>query len=160
MATLSGVINDTGTTTVTATDTVTGNAKLEGHGSFDLSTSGAEIVSGLQDVKLINVNDTISGEGFIGASDNGGNLLILNLINDAGATIEANVASAVLRIETNTLATNLGAIEAIDGGTLEFDNQDVNNGLSGKIVASGANSIVQISIARSTGARSRQRTVA
>jgi hypothetical protein len=116
-----------GFTTLLLTDS--GTVTLQGGGTVTLSSStaggsgDAYIAQAAGGETLINVNNTIQGEGIIG--DNG-----LTLINQAGGTINANSTGVgVLTTLTldNVVLTNAGLIEATNNGVLNIDGVTVNN---------------------------------
>ncbi len=71
------------------------------------------IVSDLSAESLVNVNNTISGSGAIGDS-------FLTLQNDQNGVIDANAGTLTINTGSNTV-TNLGVMEATNGGTLAID---------------------------------------
>ncbi len=106
------------------------NASLSGGGTLTLSPSGngTSIINETSGgATLTNVDNTIQGQGQIG--NNG-----LALVNQAGATINANVAAALL-INSSGI-TNAGLLEATGSGTLQT-NTTVNN-TGGTLAASGS----------------------
>ena len=103
------------------------NTTLTGGGSVTLSNdSGNVITTGTPGTTLTNVNNTISGVGSIG---NGSGL---NIVNDASGIIDANVSGGTLTINpyNNTVGTttNLGTLEASNGGILTVENTVTNTG--------------------------------
>jgi hypothetical protein len=128
--------------TLTIADTVT----LQGGGTVVLMSTGdsTEIVGSAPDsgspAELDNVNNTISGVGTIGADD--GQLM---LTNEAGGTIDANVNGGTLTLDTGHTINNAGLLEATNGGTLDVQDNTINNtgiattaGNEGILVASGS----------------------
>lgn len=115
----------------TAVLSIRNNTTLSGGGAVFLSLaagSGTAFLSGGSGVTLTNADNTIEGAGIIG--NNG-----MNLVNQAGGTIDANASQGTLQLISGTV-TNQGTIEATGGGTLSFQASVINAG--GTIEANGA----------------------
>jgi hypothetical protein len=93
------------------TITVDGTATFQGPGTFTLDGPGAKIVG---DAGTLDNLGTIAGAGTIGSCDGD-----LSLINNG--TIDANVCGQTLTIGTGEPITNLGTLEAANGGRLLVD---------------------------------------
>ena len=79
--------------------------------------TSANIIDGTSPADVLtNVDNTISGVGWIGSGD--GNL---TLINDAHGTIEANVTGGALILDTGNDIKNDGLLEAANGGVLKVE---------------------------------------
>src|SRR5579863_8731997 len=141
---LQGTINNTGTIQVNATInntflTAAAAATLTGGGVVTLTESGgggnAAISTANGQQTLTNANNTLQGVGIIGWDG-------LIVVNQAGATINANAPSSAGALLVNTASlTNQGLLEATSGGTLDLQNTFLNAG--GTILAKGSGSTVQ-----------------
>jgi uncharacterized repeat protein (TIGR01451 family) len=141
---LSGTINNGGVIQIAATGNITElqvsggqNVLLTGGGTVTMSSSGngtpiIDQTSGGS--TLTNVNNLIQGQGQIGVNG-------MALVNQAGGTINANAAGALL-INASTV-TNQHLLEATGGGTLQINTTVSSPG--GAIAATGAGSAVQFS---------------
>jgi len=128
---------DAGPTTMVVGSGTQPTVTLQGGGMVTLSTPvaggfGATIQPAVNGGTLVNVDNTIQGEGLIG---NGG----LTLINEVGGIINANSGGGAL---TTTLlldgtggVTNTGLMEATNSGVLEINTTTNNTG--GTITANG-----------------------
>ena len=138
MTTISGIVDNTGVINVDPSDdTLTvaaGGATLEGGGQIDMSDSAGNIIEGINDADLTNVNNTIVGAGSIQS---------LTLVNDKKGVIDAIYSDNPLYIETGEPTTNQGMFEATAGGVLYLSGETVNNA-SGTIRALGAGSVVDL----------------
>jgi fibronectin-binding autotransporter adhesin len=109
---------------------IASNTTLTGGGSVTMSNDGGNNIStGTPGTTLTNVNNTISGVGNIG---NGSGL---NIINDASGIIDANVSGGTLYIVPSNggstpmgTTTNLGTLEASNGGILTVEDTVTNTG--------------------------------
>jgi hypothetical protein len=99
-----------------------------------LSGDTDSIVGGKGTDTLSSAN-TIEGAGTIG----GESLVFSNL---AGGVVDADVSGHTLVLDTGTTVTNLGLLEATNGGTLEIDDNVCNVG--GTIAAYGCGSVVEL----------------
>jgi hypothetical protein len=106
---------------------------LTGGGIVELNGGTSNLIYGAAsgDV-LTNVNNTIQGSGNIGNNSMG-------LVNQG--TIDANLTSASLKIQTSSGVTNTGVIEATNGADLYLVSDTYNNA-NGTILSSGTNSTV------------------
>ena len=134
---LGGTIDNTGTIVLnssgdhTELQIIGDGVTLEGGGQLTLSDSSANTIVGTgPNDTLTNVDNTISGAGEIGSGDG-----TLTLVNDAHGTIEANDAGGTLTLETGTIITNNGVMEALNGGTLQI--LDPVTGSGSAIIAGG-----------------------
>ena len=140
---VAGTISNDGLISVEATANNTflqiqGAVSLTGAGKLTLSTSGGGTAIVNQSVGgsvLTNVGNTIDGFGQIG--NNG-----LALVNQAGGTINADVAGKALAINAGAV-TNSGLLEA-GGGALQLSGATYNN-TGGTIASNGGGSTVQFS---------------
>jgi fibronectin-binding autotransporter adhesin len=132
---------------------LTGNTTLQGSGgtvTLSTSTNGgggsAWLYNNTENVTLTNINNTISGEGQIGAGQ------LMTLINQTGGTVNANfnggAFTSTLELDLGGLTTNggvgitnTGLLEASNQGTLEIASTIVNN-QNGNITVNGANASV------------------
>jgi hypothetical protein len=129
---LEGTINNTGSIASgidSYMDVDAAGVTLEGGGTISLDESGSFIFSNAASAELTNVNNTISGEGFIG--DNGSNAL--TLINKG--VIDGNGSDALIIDTGSNAVTNTGTLETV--GTLSelYIASSVTN--SGKLIANG-----------------------
>ncbi len=144
---ISGTIVNTGSFTLNANGNLTrlvldADTTLSGGGtvtlaSLDPNSSQAQITGGHV---LTNVNNTIQGQGNLGANST-------QFLNQAAGVIEANVNGKAIYVDPSGSGfVNQGLLQAIGGGILQlsgngggsFDNT------GGMILASGANSVVQL----------------
>jgi hypothetical protein len=121
--TLLGVIDNTGTITLASADTnvslLAGDAAakittLQGAGKVVMTDGDDTIIdAGVKGDTLINVDDTISGNGTIGTG---------NLIFDNGGIVDATGGSPLfIELSTATASANSGNLEATGGGDLELE---------------------------------------
>jgi hypothetical protein len=154
---LDGTIDNAGTIAINSTGDVTeiqitgSGATLVGGGQVTLSGGAAEIIGTNAADVLINVDNTISGAGQIGAGDGA-----LTLTNEGQGTIEANVANATLALNMGAVINNSGVLEATNagtllvadtvsnsgtleaiGGTLHFESSVINSGAGGAVIGGG-----------------------
>ncbi len=112
------------------------NVILKGHGSINLSNSGANrIYANSGNDVLTNVDNTISGAGQLGAGQ-------LNLVNDSAGVIDANRSTALTLSFGGGLMTNEGLLEATNTGGLSIVSTIDNAG--GTIRASGTGVAVSL----------------
>jgi YVTN family beta-propeller protein len=144
---LLGTINNTGNFQVNAGANNTfmameGPVSLTGNGSVTLSSTPGAGNAALSSVNgnqvLTNVNNLLQGTGLIGYG-------VLELVNQAGGVINANVPGAInsLTLDPVAVFTNQGLLEATGGGTLSVNSATVNN-QTGTIQVNGASSTVEI----------------
>ena len=115
---------------------VNGDITLAGSGTVVLSGDTDSIVGGKgADTDTLSSANTIEGAGTIG----GEGLIFSNL---AGGVVDADVSGHTLVLDTGTTVTNLGTLEATNGGTLEIDDNVCNVG--GTIAAYGCGSVVEL----------------
>lgn len=145
-ATVLGTINNTGSILMAGTGGSTvlniggaggSTTKLEGGGTLTLQGGNNTLIYNTVNTSqtLENFDNKIVGVGKIGDNNGGYNL---TLQNDVGGTVNANVNSGTLTLNTNT--TNLGTLEATGGGTLAIVNATVNNN-SGTISTDGTSQV-------------------
>ncbi len=122
---------DAASKTLTLNGSTAGGAVLLGAGSAIIATSSGQT--------LDNVNNVITGQGTIGAGGSGNTDLTLK--NESAGTIDANVATKTLTIDTGNTISNAGLLEATAGGIL-----DVKDALSNSddVTASGSGSKVTL----------------
>ena len=126
--------------TLTIADTVT----LQGGGTVDLQTATEQIagtISGdssgvLSPGTLDNVDNTITGTGYIGAGD-----ATLTLDNETSGTVDADGAGSFITLDTGNTITNAGLLEATNGGTLYIDDGVTNTG-TGTMEADGSSLLI------------------
>jgi fibronectin-binding autotransporter adhesin len=84
------------------------DATLQGGGTVTLADvgAGAPLLAAKNEQTLTNVDNTIQGTG----------ISFVNLVNQAGGTVDANVSGHSLLL--SNLTTNAGLLEATSGGTL------------------------------------------
>ena len=101
---------------------VNGDITLAGSGTVVLSGDTDSIVGGKgADADTLSNANTIEGAGTIG----GEGLIFSNL---AAGVVDADVSGHTLVLDTGTTVTNLGTLEATNGGTLEIDDNVCNIG--------------------------------
>jgi fibronectin-binding autotransporter adhesin len=154
--TIHGTINNTGAivlagqgngTNLYVGNNSTGTTTLTGGGTLTLQNSdhnNATVIYGDNNQLLENVNNTIEGEGQIGA----GHGMLLQ--NDASGVVNANVSGQTLYLN-GTGVTNNGLLTATNGGTLEIYNQTVINGTGMITTDSGNGSAVLLNAATIQG---------
>jgi hypothetical protein len=129
--TLKGAIDDSGTINVN-TGAPTGRVvdlivdpagvTLTGAGAITLNGDGnGHIVGGAAGAVLTNVDNTISGAGYIGGA-------YLTVINQAKGVIDANAAGALTLSAGSTTTVNAGLIEATGAGGLTVAGAITNTG--------------------------------
>ncbi len=131
------VTNDGTITLVQGSDPsliINGDLTLAGSGTVVLSGDTDSIVGSGGGDTLSNAN-TIAGAGTIG----GEGLVLSNL---AGGVVDADASGHTLALDTGTTDTNLGVLEATNGGVLEIDDNVCNVG--GTIAAYGCGSVVEL----------------
>jgi hypothetical protein len=138
---LEGIINNTGQIDVFEPPNLAidaAGATLEGSGTISLF--GGRIDSNSASAKLTNVNNTISGYGFIG----GNGTDAMTLINGLKGVIDGSSTAEPLVIDTGTnIVKNNGTLEATGGGELYIASPVTNAGGNliandGELVAAGA----------------------
>ncbi len=153
---LGGMIDNTGTIALNSTgqqaelELVGNSVVLAGGGQVTLASDALVAGTGATST-LTNVDNTISGAGQIGIGDG-----TLSLVNAAHGTVDANIAGALLALDTGTTIENLGLLEASNGGslvvadevsnsgtlaahggTLHFENAVVNSAAGNAVIAGG-----------------------
>ena len=110
---LSGIIDNTGTIELNSTGSATDleliehGITLQGHGQVILSDSGENVITGtVSDVKLTNVDNTISGAGHLGDGQ-------MTLVNEG----------TIIATGTNALDIDTGTNVVVNTGTLGSDRQ-------------------------------------
>jgi hypothetical protein len=141
MTTLSGVIKNKHILKIDGTVDVVGATTLEGRGEVLFTASSSMITVSGQDETLTNVNNVIAGEGGIF----GAGFDHLALTNEVGGIIDASVAKGIFTLGTGAVLANAGKLEATNGGVMVLENQTVDDAVTGRISASGAGSIVELS---------------
>jgi len=121
---------------------INGNITLAGSGTVVLSGDSDSIIGTGTGTNTLHNANTIEGSGTIGGDD-------LVFINQACGIVDADACGHTLVLDTGTTVTNLGLLEATNGGTLEIDDSVCNVG--GTIAASGWGSIVDLVGATITG---------
>jgi hypothetical protein len=122
-----GAVTLAGPTSVTALKVLAPGATLSHHGSITLSGGKARIIGATPTTVLTNLNNTISGVGFIGVN-------ALTLVNETAGVIDA-VGAGSLQVSTKgQTLVNGGLMEASAGGLLIIASTTVNN-LGGAILA-------------------------
>ena len=140
--TFNGTINNSGNLLINAGGNLTrlvlgGDITLTGGGTLTLGGVNAQITGGFQ---LTNVNNTIQGQGNIGAN-------LASVLNQTGGTINANLTSAALFVDPGSGGfANQGLMEAINGGLLQLTGNGGGafNNTGGIILANGTGSEVQL----------------
>ncbi|WP_433704552.1 Ig-like domain-containing protein [Paraburkholderia sacchari] len=134
MLPIGGTIDNTGTIALASTghetdlEVLVRNATLEGGGNVTLSDDSHNVIfGGTADATLINVDNTISGAGQIGAGQ---------LSLDNGGTIVANGTHSLLIDTGSNAVVNTGTLEATGAGGLEINGAVAN---SGNLWANGGN---------------------
>jgi hypothetical protein len=99
---------------------------------------------------LDNFHNTIEGAGTIGSGE------YLKLLNQAQATINANVSCAMLTLDTGNTIINKGTLEATGGGELDIQDGKIHNAGTidngdGIIVDSGSELVVDTATLKLTG---------
>jgi hypothetical protein len=132
---LYGTISNSGTISVASTANATEvivsspTVTLTGGGQVVMSGNANNYLYGANaGFELVNVNNTISGGGTIGANG-------FSLVNQAAGVVDAN-STTLLVIQTSNLVLNAGLLEGTGGGSLELLDTSVNNA-AGKIIANG-----------------------
>ncbi len=140
---LSGSFTNSGAVTLNSTGNYTdivatgSSLTLNGGGTITMgSGSAVNRIYGVSGSTVItNVDNTISGEGNIGAGQ---------LVLDNGGVIDANVSGQTLVLQPSGSGfANTGTMEATGGATLEFDGGQYSN--AGGIVSANATSTVLFS---------------
>ena len=147
---LGGAIDNTETITLTdggALEVGTGVTTLTGGGQVIMGGTispannaiGGDGYSSTDDA-LVNVNNTISGGGAIGAAG----ATLVTFTNDAGGMIDANskLANITFNAGSSGSVVNLGLIEATGGGAVSIAGTQVVN--TGGTIDARANSIVNL----------------
>ncbi len=107
---------------------------LNGAGEILLGngSGGNLIVAGAAGDVLVNVNDRIVGAGQIGDGST------LGFTNQASGIVDANVSNQLVINTGSAIASNAGIFEATAGGGGLVLQTAINNGTTGRILASGA----------------------
>jgi hypothetical protein len=131
------IVMSAGPNHTAALNVLSGGVILNGGGSVSLiGNTGADIVTGSSTVTTLhNVDNTISGGGFIG--DTGGNFLALD--NQSGGTVNASNSTMALRMQN--AVSNAGILEATSGGTLNIHATTVNQTATGVVEALGGSQV-------------------
>jgi hypothetical protein len=145
--TISGIINNSGAIHVDPIIPTSGvllvgssSATLQGGGTVSLDGIDAFIEAVSSGATLVNVNNTVSGAGTIGAGDSH-----LTLINRG--TVDANRAGGTLTINTGSTVVNSGTLEATTSASLVIDDSVKNSKIiealgSGAAVTIGDGNVV------------------
>jgi Ca2+-binding RTX toxin-like protein len=164
---LVGTIHNTGTMTLqtngnnyydgnTILNIAAGGVTLTGGGTIKLQSAGVNLneITGYSptlSTTLHNVDNTIFGAGTIGrAGLYGDSNLLLEFNNQAGGTVNANVAGHAIVLNSLTV-NNAGVIKATAGGTIALVNATVNQTGTGVIRADGSGSHVDLNNATIVG---------
>ena len=106
-----------------------GTIQLNGSSSFD----GSINTNSTQSITLTNTDNIIQGFGAIGSFDSPSNI---NIVNEAGGVIQANVENETLEIGGDIFSpfafptlVNRGLLLASNGGTLVISSELVNDGI-------------------------------
>jgi hypothetical protein len=154
---LKGKVTNSGTITVTSSDDLcgcgpfgalsvcAGPVTLLGGGSVIFSGATAALFSTSPYSKLINIDNTIAGEGFIGDG-------FLPIVNQVGGTIDANVDGRTMWLTTGYGSSNGGTIQASNGAALEMQGV-LRFGYTGVLKTVGATSSVVLNGAALVDAR-------
>jgi len=142
---ITGTITNTGSITIAAGANATdlevaaGGATLTGGGTVTLSGSNARINDVGGGVETLTIaNQTIQGEGNIGVNT-------IDVINQAGNLIHANVAGGTLFLDAATLFTNAGTLRASGGGILRLRDAGAGDFVNtGGVIEALAGSVVQL----------------
>ncbi len=149
---LKGSIANTGTIAIDAANvgyatylTISKSTTLSGKGQVILDNSSNnqnQVVGGATAATLTNVDNTISGAGYIGSS-------MLTLVNQAAGVIDATGANGLtLNTGANTIA-NAGLIETTGAGGLAIQSATTN---TGTVEALGTGALVIAATVTNTGA--------
>ena len=138
---LDGTIVNSGTIVVSGGDgfnfleAAGSTVTLTGHGTVSLVSSfqGNGIAASTSGDTLINLNNTISGAGFIGVGNND-----LTFTNSGIVNANVNTTDQTLVIDRSNAVHNAGTLEATNSGGLELLSTTIDNTTSGRVVASGA----------------------
>ena len=130
-----GTVN-VGNAAVLYADTNGGTINLTGGGTINLTASNDQIRGYYGNETLVNKDNTIQGQGYIGT---------LASFQNQG-TVNANVSGGTLEINAPT--TNTGTLEATGGGTLSIFATTVTN--TGHTISSDASSHSPSTTPRST----------
>ena len=158
---LDGTIVNSGTILVSGgpgfnfLDAAGSTVTLTGGGTVSLASSlqGDGIAALTNGDTLINLNNTISGAGFIGVANND-----LTFTNSGIVNANVNTTNQTLVIDRSNAVSNAGTLEATNSGGLYLLSTTVDNTTSGLVVASGAkaevileNSTISGGILRASG---------
>ena len=146
-----GKIDNTGSIVIDSTSTLmldTAHLRLTGGG--DVSLEGGLIAAGTDfcDPVLDNIDNTISGRGTIGTGHGE-----LKLHNQSGGTVDAT--DGTLTLDTGSTIENAGLLEATNHGTLDIQDDKIDNsgaGIShGIVIDSTSTLLVDTAHLRLTG---------
>jgi hypothetical protein len=140
----------TGDTTLVLSDTITntggtialdtgGAATLEISGVTSINGGAVELNGGSDSIVAVQSNAMLSNAAMIeGAGDIGSGSSSLTLTNQSSGTIDANISGEQLTINTGSnTVTNLGLMEATNGGKLVIDSNLSNSSITSTVSASG-----------------------
>jgi hypothetical protein len=106
--------------TLQGTTTIDGTVEFEGPGTVKLDFTSYKIVAGVGGATF-HENTTVEGAGTIG---NGDSTLILDI--GPSGTIDADISGQQFVVDTGATDTNMGTLEATNGGTLVLDDNVTN----------------------------------
>jgi hypothetical protein len=143
-----GTISNAGTIVISPISSsglvLSGATTLTGGGNLMLLEGSASLIlAGASGATLTNVNNTISGAGYIGYEFGLSSPPGLSFVNEAGGTVDATATPdyPMLVIQPGTGSgigtTNLGLMEASSGGTLSLEDTVTNTGGTIKALAGG-----------------------
>ena len=92
-----------------------------GNGAGTVTLTGGTMEAAAAGQTLVNLDNTIEGDGAIGTGD--GHLTLENIFG----TIDANISGETLTINTGNTVTSAGLLEATNGGILDIQDGTVDN---------------------------------
>ena len=121
-----------------------GVTTLSGGGTIALtpSSAGNGIAAIGSDAVLTNVNNVISGAGFIGVANDELTFINSGVVN---ANVDFTATSGRITIDRSNVVSNAGLMEATNSGGLYLLNTTISNTSAGSVVASGGKAEVILS---------------